>query len=175
MRVNTQAAASSGTINQIPAGIYGVELMLIEPDGPSPDPRYAKNGPRFKWHFTVRKAITGDEAAEGLELPWQWTTRKLSPPGEFQASNFYKWATALLGTSDFEAANFEDTRQLHGLKAIATVQVSNSGRSFISDLTPTKEAQKNHVRLAPCGEPDEPEPVPGAVMTPPDDDDDELF
>ena len=163
-RFETGGNGDGGEVPQIGAGTYGVEVLGIDEDGPSPNPQYAKNGSRFKWHFVIRKVIYGDDDAEGKELPWQWTSRRLSPPTEkFGASKFYDWAKALLATDDFAAANFQDTDQLIGLKAIATVTLSGSGRANVSELMPLKGAKP--VRL--------PDPQPVAVGA--DEDGDELF
>ena len=138
VRVAPVAEVEGGEIVEIADGTYGVEVMAVVDDGVSP--MFPDSKPQFKWTFVIRKAITGDPDVAGAEVPWQWTGQKLTISKQYGASKFYEWVAALYGGDIPD--DFDDTDQLIGRKAIATIKTpKGKTRAKIIDLSVARGVQ----------------------------------
>ena len=136
VRVGSVTEVEGGEIVEIADGTYVVEVVSIEDDGVSQ--LFPDSGPRFKWTFKIAQVIDGDDDVVGEEVPWQWTGQKLTISKQYGASKFYKWAAALLGGEIPE--DFDDTDDLIGLKATATIETPpGKTRAKVVGLRPAKK------------------------------------
>lgn len=125
-----------GEIVDIPDGTYVVEVTGLVDDGVSQ--MFPDSGPQFKWTFKIVKVIDGDDEVIDAEVPWQWTGQKLTISKQYGASKFYKWAAALFGGEIPD--DFEDSDELIGLKATATIETPpGKTRAKVVGLRPLKK------------------------------------
>ncbi|HQX61840.1 MAG TPA: hypothetical protein PK593_00125 [Thermomicrobiales bacterium] len=143
----TLPAATEGTFEQCPQGLYVFKLKAME-DGIEGREEYG-GGERVKWVFEIARVIDANENEPTRDVPnpktiedwvgeefWAFTSKSMNSKATMRA-----WAEALLGREIAEGESLSAS-DLLGKAAKATVGRGQTGRQKITSMMPLKKKPK---------------------------------